>query len=395
MGNQMAIRAPDAGRALPDRGAEGLRIALFSGNYNITRDGANKALNRLVGHLLERGAAVRIYAPTVPRPAFAPTGELVSVPSLPIPGRREYRLASGLTPRIRADIRAFAPTHFHLSAPDLLGTSAQKFAHELGVPAVASFHTRFETYFRYYGLQFLSSAVARHLRSFYADSDVVLAPNDPIAEELRREGLGDRVRIWGRGVDDAFSPDRRDLAWRRLHGYGDDEAVVMFFGRIVREKGVDTFVAAMRDLAARGRSLRPLIVGDGPARPWLAARLPDAVFTGHLEGEDLARAVASADILVNPSETEAFGNVNLEAMAAGVAVVSADVGSARALIAPGRTGLLVPPRAPGAYAEAVEALVKAPRRRRRLGLAAAAAAAAYSWPDILDAVLEIYRATFF
>ncbi|WP_204278103.1 hypothetical protein, partial [Escherichia coli] len=65
--------------------AAGMRIALFSGNYNCVRDGANRALNRLVDHLLARGAAVRVYSPTIADPAFAPAGDLVSVPSVPIP----------------------------------------------------------------------------------------------------------------------------------------------------------------------------------------------------------------------------------------------------------------------------------------------------------------------
>ena len=375
----------------PGRGA-GLRIALFSGNYNCVRDGANKALNRLVGFLLKEGAAVRVYSPTIAMPAFQPVGDVVSVPSISIPGRPEYRLALGLTRSVRADILRFRPTHFHLSAPDLLGKSAQKLARRLGLPVIASLHTRFETYLEYYGLSFLVPAAERHLRAFYAASDYVLAPNQPIADELRDQGLGSSVRIWGRGVDrNTFSPDRRDLAWRRAQGYADDDVVVMFFGRLVLEKGLEVFEQAVRELHERGHRLRPLVVGEGPARDWLSQRLPDAVFTGHLEGEALGRAVASADILVNPSRTEAFGNVNLEAMAAGVAVVSADVGSARALIEPNENGLLVSPQSPVAYAEVVDRLIASPERRRGLGLAAATAAAAYSWPGILKPVMEIYR----
>src|SRR5947209_5567759 len=101
-------RVPDGA---PRTGAAGLRIALFSGNYNCVRDGANRALNRLVAHLLDRGAAVRVYSPTSGNPAFAPAGDLVSVPSIGIPGRSEYRLATGLPGRIRADLEAFAPSH--------------------------------------------------------------------------------------------------------------------------------------------------------------------------------------------------------------------------------------------------------------------------------------------
>jgi len=133
------------------------------------------------------------------------------------------------------------------------------------------------------------------------------------------------------------------------------------------------------------------VIGDGPARSWFESQLPGARFTGHLDGEALGRAVASADILINPSTTEAFGNVNLEAMAAGLAVVSADVGSAQALIEDGHSGLLVPPDDASAYADAVEKLIASPRRRHALGLAALAASAAYSWSDILDGVILAYQ----
>src|SRR3546814_7154393 len=69
-----------------------LRIAVFTGNYNYVRDGANQALNRLVGFLLDQGVAVRIYSPTIDVPAFEPVGDLVGIPSFPLPGRGEYRV---------------------------------------------------------------------------------------------------------------------------------------------------------------------------------------------------------------------------------------------------------------------------------------------------------------
>ncbi|HET9335385.1 MAG TPA: glycosyltransferase family 1 protein, partial [Sphingomicrobium sp.] len=81
-----------------------LRIALFSGNYNYVRDGANQALNRLVGYLLRQGVSVRTYSPTTDSPAFEPTGDLVNIPSVPIPGRSEYQLGLGLSPRVRRDL---------------------------------------------------------------------------------------------------------------------------------------------------------------------------------------------------------------------------------------------------------------------------------------------------
>ncbi len=105
-----------------------LRIALFSGNYNYVRDGANQALNRLVEYLLRTGAQVRVYSPTVDEPAFEPQGELVSLPSLPIPTRAEYRLSSGINRRIKRDLEAFKPNVVHVSAPDVSGHRAVSWA---------------------------------------------------------------------------------------------------------------------------------------------------------------------------------------------------------------------------------------------------------------------------
>ena len=190
-----------------------------------------------------------------------------------------------------------------------------------------------------------------------------------------------------------FSPTRRDVAWRREQGFGDDEIVLLFFGRLVVEKGTEIFAAVVDALRARGHKVRALLVGEGPMREKLTASLGDAVFTGHLEDAALARAVASADILINPSATEAFGNVNLEAMAAGLAIVSADVPSASALIENGRSGMLVPADDIEAYTDAVAQLMQNDERRLRLGADACTASARFDWPTALDAVIETYALT--
>lgn len=369
-----------------------MRVALFSGNYNCVKDGANQALNRLVDHLLRRGVMIRAYSPVAPVPAFAPKGQLVPVRSFAIPGRTEYRLALGLTRPARADLAAFAPDIVHVSAPDPLGRAAQRWARRHSVPVVASLHTRFETYFDYYGLGWVRPLAEAHLRRFYSDADWVLAPNAPIARELSAQGLAGRIGIWSRGVDpDLFAPRLRDLLWRRAQGYADDEPVILFFGRLVKEKGLNQFADAIAQLRARGRQVRPLVIGDGPYRAALARRLPNAVFTGHLSGVALGRAVASADIFLNPSQTEAFGNVTLEAMASGVAIVSARVPSATALVEHGRSALLVAPTDSEAMAAAVEQLIVAPDLRQAIADEARADAARYQWERALDDVLDLYR----
>ena len=124
-----------------------MRAALFSGNYNYLREGANQALNRLVRFLEEEEwHSVRVYSPVTDTPAFEPAGTLIPVPSVALPVRSEFRLALGLPRAIRDDIRRFSPDIVHLSTPDILGARALSFARRTGIPAVASQHTRFETY---------------------------------------------------------------------------------------------------------------------------------------------------------------------------------------------------------------------------------------------------------
>ncbi|MBI1199814.1 MAG: glycosyltransferase [Phenylobacterium sp.] len=372
--------------------AAGLRLALFSGNYNYTRDGANQALNRLVAYLVSEGAAVRVYSPTTDTPAFEPAGDLVSVPSMPIPGRGEYRVALPLPRRLRQDILDFAPTAIHLSAPDLLGVQARRMGARLGAPVVASLHTRFETYLSYYGFGWLRPAAERYLAGFYGGCDCVLAPNNPIAELVKAQAPKTKVSIWSRGVDRSrFSPARRDPAWRREMGLGDKDVAVMFLGRLVQEKGLDIFVRTFERLAARP-NIRPMVVGDGPAGAWLRSRLPQGVFTGFLTDAALGRAVASADIMFNPSQTEAFGNATLEAMAAGLAVVCPDVPSTRELVTPDVDGVLTGSRDAAGFAEAIGRLADHPAVLARLGAAARKTSGRYDWAASCATVLDVYEA---
>jgi glycosyltransferase involved in cell wall biosynthesis len=371
--------------------ATDLRIALFSGNYNYVRDGANQALNRLVGYLLRQGAAVRVYAPVTDTPAFAPTGDLVGVASLAIPGRGEYRAALGLPGAARRDLARFAPNLVHVSAPDMLGHRAVSWARQRDVPIVASVHTRFETYPRYYGLAFLEPAVEALLRRFYRRCDAIVAPSDSMAQCLREQRMSYDVGIWSRGVDrEIFNPNRRDLAWRRGFGIGDDEPVVGFLGRLVMEKGLDVFSDTIDALARRGVAHRVLVVGEGPAREWFEKRLPQAVFAGFQGGADLGRAVASFDVLFNPSVTETFGNVTLEAMACGIPVVAAIATGSESLVESGVTGRLVRPGNIDGFADALAHYLTAPAARTGAGAAGLARAESFGWDQVNQALLDTY-----
>jgi glycosyltransferase involved in cell wall biosynthesis len=368
-----------------------LRIALFSGNYNYIRDGANQALNRLVDSLQRQGAAVRIYSPTVEHPAFPPNGEIVHTPALPFPGRSEYKFTLGLPLSARRELRAFAPNILHVASPDLLGHSAVTFAHRHRLPVVASVHTRFETSPRYYGLAFLEPVVLAILRRFYRRCDAIFAPSESMAQLLREQRMNFDVGIWSRGIDRAiFRPEARDPAWRRSLGIADDEPVIGFVGRLVMEKGLDVFSDAIDCLEHQGVRHKVLIVGEGPAREWFERRLPKAVFAGFRGGEDLGRAVASMDMLFNPSVTETFGNVTLEAMAAGLPVVAAKATRSANHVRDRVTRRLIPAGAIEDIAEAHSFYSGDAQARAAAGKAGCERSRRYGWDEVNHVLVDGY-----
>ena len=369
-----------------------LRIALFSGNYNYVRDGANQALNRLVGYLLRQGANVRVYSPTIDEPAFEPTGDLVSLPSTPFPGRPEYRVPLGLPREVRRDLERFRPNIIHISSPDISAHRAVSWARARNLPAVASVHTRFETYLSYYHLQLFEPMLRAGLRRLYRRCDALLAPAESMAAVLRAQRMNSNIHIWTRGVDrEQFNPGRRDMDWRRSLGIADRELAVMFLGRLVLEKGLDVFAATIKELKRRGVPHHPLVIGEGPAKAVFEEQMPTGVFIGQQIGDQLGRAVASADVFLNPSITEAFGNVTLEAMACGLPVVAAAAVGTTSIVRDGQTGTLVKPGDTSGFADALEAYARDPDLRRRHGEAGLAYAATMDWDEINASVLRVYE----
>lgn len=368
-----------------------LRIALFSGNYNYVRDGANQALNRLAGYLLRQGAALRVYAPTVPEPAFAPTGDLVSVPSVAIPGRAEYRVPLGLSRANREDLAGFAPNVVHTSSPDPTGHAALRWASERNIPVLASVHTRFETYPRYYGLGFTEPWLEAIMRRYYNRCDALVAPSQSMVDTLREQGMHSDISIWSRGVDrTVFASTRRDMEWRRALGLKDADVAIIFLGRLVMEKGLDVFAETMARLRQRGVAHKVLVIGDGPARKWFEANLEGGIFAGFQTGPDLGRALASGDVFFNPSVTETFGNVTLEAMACGLPVVAAGATGSSSLVEDGVTGALIPPKGAAAYAEALAPYCTQAGLRAAHGAAGEARSKLFDWDAINQAVVDTY-----
>jgi glycosyltransferase involved in cell wall biosynthesis len=229
------------------------------------------------------------------------------------------------------------------------------------------------------------------IRRLYRKCDALVAPSESFAQVLRQKRMNYDIDIWSRGVDrDFFDPSQRDMAWRRGLAIADDIPVIGFLGRLVMEKGLDVFSDTIDQLKRRKVPHQILVIGDGPARPWFESRIPDAKFAGFQVGSDLGRAVASMDVFFNPSVTEAFGNVTLEAMASGLPVVAAKATGSQSLVEDKVSGRLITPGAINQFADALQAYCVDEDLRARHGAAGEQRSLDYSWDAINQTMADTY-----
>ena len=156
---------------------------------------------------------------------------------------------------------------------------------------------------------------------------------------------------------------------------------LLYVGRISREKDLDVLAAAFRKLREEGLPVNLLMVGHGPYSQALAESLPEAIFTGYLEGEELAKAYASSDIFVFPSTTDTFGNVIIEAQACGLPVIVSDLGGPKELVSHGLDGLITKSHNVEDFTNAVRTLVNDPQLRADMAKNARQRVVDRSWPS--------------
>ncbi|MFG6160522.1 glycosyltransferase family 4 protein [Halomonas sp. 1390] len=368
-----------------------MRICLVSDTWSPDINGVAHTLGRLSAEMARRGVALQLVRP---RPAGADTPRAegieaeLRVRGLALPGYREVRI--GL-PAGRAIQRLWLqqrPAAIYLATQGPLGWSALRIARRLGIPVISGWHTNFDHYCRDYGLPWLAPLVLRRLRHFHNRTAATLVPTHAQARELFEEGFAN-VRVMARGIDgERFSPAHRDPALRATWGSDAHRPVALYVGRLAPEKNLallrDTFAAM---LAARP-DLSLVVVGDGPGRGALERALPQAHFTGFIDRESLIRHYASADLFVFPSVSETWGNVVLEAMASGLAVVAFRHAAGAELIDHDHNGLSLATDDPAGFQAAAVALCQQPARYARLGRAARERALAYRWPAIADTFLS-------
>ena len=258
------------------------------------------------------------------------------------------------------------PDIVHVATEGPLGWSAISAARQLCIPVASDFHTNFHNYSKHYGAAWLSKPVAAYLRHFHNKTDCTIVPTAELQQHLQHAGYKN-VEVVSRGVDtDLFHPRKRSTELRQQWGADIDTPVVILVSRLAAEKNLHVAINAFEQMQAIIGDAKLVMVGDGPARAILQKQHPNVIFAGMRTGEDLAAHYASGDVFLNASLTETYGNVTVEAMASGLAVLAYDYAAARQHIRHDVNGLLAPFNDTTAFFEQAIALIQIPDRIQRL-----------------------------
>ncbi len=369
---------------------EPLRVGFFTEIYRPVVNGVVASVEALADGLRARGHEVYCFAPWMPGHEEA-DGPVFRMPSLPLPTRTPYRLTLPLVSRrnLNGVIKRLSIVHVH--SPFVTGWMGKHYARRYGKPLVYTYHTQLEAYAHYVPFEPNATrfAAAALTRAFANQADAVIVPTPAMATRLRDLGVTVRLEIIPSGIDVArFGAGRRDESLRSRVGVGEREQLLLFVGRLAKEKNVELLLRALA--LAGDDSLKLVIAGDGPLREDLERQARETRvgastrFLGAVGQDDLPNLYASCDAFVMPSTTETQGLVLAEALAAGAFVIASDAPQNRDVL--GGAGRLVPATA-HAFASAFRALTAGagfdPETARR-------AAANFSIDRQIDGVQRLY-----
>ena len=375
-----------------------LRIAMVSETYPPEVNGVARTVAIIAEGLRDRGHEVMLVRPRQ-GPADRASderglGEMLR-PGVQIPRYSQLRMGLPSKGALLQAWRNDRPDIVHIATEGPLGWSALSAARMLGIPVASDFHTNFHAYSSHYGFAWFARAVTSYLRSFHNRADCTMVPTDEMAQDLSRLGF-EKLRVVGRGVNSAtFAPAKRDPALRAKWDAAEDTPVALCVSRFAPEKNFPLVVDAYRAMRAVRADTRLVLVGDGPMEQELKRDGIGVVAAGRLVNGALSAHYASADIFLFPSTTETFGNVTMEAMASGLAVVAYDYAAARQHIVHGRSGLLAPVNDRRGFIDQAAALAGDLPRARSLGRQARAVAEPLGWEKVVADFEEVLRETMF
>ncbi len=365
-----------------------MKVCLVSPYDFTTPGGVGEHVRHLADELRARDHDVTVMAPSNELADDHDTPGYVRIGrSVPMPGNgsvARIALSFHLVRRVRQllDAEGFDVVHYHEPLVPALPITVLRFHRGANVGTFHSYARRNLGY--YYGRPFL--------KRYFKRLDACIAVSVPARDFVARYFPGE-YRIVPNGIDTSrFSPDLAPLRELRTEG----QRTLLFVGRLEQRKGLPVLLEAYQQLRRRRGDIRLVVVGDGELR-WTYERwvelekVPDVLFTGHVDGRLLPRCYTSADIFCSPATGgESFGIVLLEAMASGRPVVASNIPGFAGVITDGTDGILAPPGDVDAWVSILDRLLDDGTTRERLAATGIRTAQRYDWSRVVDQVLDVY-----
>lgn len=357
-----------------------MRVLIVTDTYPPDINGVARTLHTLGMGLQRRGHTVQVV--TTVEGDDGLTRHVMH--SMPLPGYPGLRFGFASTRQMLELLDSYKPDALYVATETLMGISAIRAAGKREIPVVSGFHTNFQNYLEDYHLPGMETVAQGVLRAIHNQTARTLTPSVDTAAMLERWGI-QNVGVLGRGVDtELFDPRRRDRALRQSWGADETTPVALYVGRVAAEKNLELVVRAFDEFKQVQPGARMVIVGNGPRLESLQQERPEFHYAGARTGEDLAAHYASGDVFLFPSITETFGNVVLEAMSAGLAVVAYDYAAPRLLIRSGENGWLAPFNEETAFLAQTRAAAAAGWQQEALRFAARQSAFDLGWERVIE-----------
>lgn len=374
-----------------------MRIALLS--FDMRRhpqDGATKTIYQILDRLEAEKIPFLVLSTTFDSDWPYHYGTRAQLPSIPMVMHRPYRFSTASRRQVFGLLDHFRPTVIHLSSYCKTAHLMSEYAkfHHIGL--VGIYHTRISSYLRSLRLGWTTPFTDFLHRRFYNRFDLLLTPTWTIFRELKEIGIRAPMKVWGRGVENnLFNPGQRSEAWRTRLGVSPQQPIVLYAGRLAREKNLNAFVDAHHSVKKMYPDAMWVIAGTGMWEKKMRSSCPGTLFLGQIPHAEMGTIFASSDIFAYPSESETFGNVILEAMASGLPVIGADGGGSQELIrgAYGEEALLFNPSNGKSFGEQIAFLLSNGSLRQTLAKRSLAFASRWRWEYLTSELMGDYKST--
>lgn len=329
-----------------------MRIAMFTNNYKPYIAGVPVSIEHLADALRNQGHTVYVFAPSYRNQVEEEF--VIRYPSFPV------KIAGAPVPNVLTRLFFKKVTELdidiiHVHHPAIVGNVALSIRKKLGIPVVFTYHTRYEEYLHYVKplqkFEEYTKAIDWYLSYFCNQCDMIAAPTPGIRTYLLEKQIDTPIGIMPTGIpEDSFRPDDKKASAIREQYLAGADYLFCTVSRLAKEKNLDFQLKALQQLKLRmekgGKSFRHLIIGGGPEKENLLARIKELgleeniVLTGNIDNREIKNYQAAADLFLFTSKSETQGIVLLEAMAVGNPVIAVDATGVRDIVENGKNGYM-------------------------------------------------------